>query len=152
MRSVTNGSLSKLWISVHTMLKDAATLSWLDLVKQVLPSKDSCWLASANRVVMSSSPGEGKTALQTIVLPRICSSSSCCSRGIAWGSPCSRAARAARQPTEAAAVSTAIAVGVIAAAVHQQQKLAEQLQKGGSPQQQLQQLHSSGQSTTYSTL
>ena len=33
----------------------------LGLVKQVLPSKDSCWLASANGVVTSSSPGEGRT-------------------------------------------------------------------------------------------
>ena len=53
------------------MLKDAAMLSWLGLVKQVLPSRDSCWLASANGVVVSSSPGEGRTAVQTIVLPMI---------------------------------------------------------------------------------
>ena len=41
----------------------------LGLVKQVLPSKDSCWLASANGVVASS--GKGRTVLQTIVLPLI---------------------------------------------------------------------------------
>ena len=29
----------------RNMLKDAATMSWLGLVKQVLPSRDSCWLA-----------------------------------------------------------------------------------------------------------
>ena len=46
-------------------------LSWQGLVKQVLPSRDSCWLASANSAVESSSPGEGRTALQTIVLPNI---------------------------------------------------------------------------------
>ena len=55
------------------MLKDAAMLFWLGLglVKQALPSRDSCWLASANGVVVSSSPGEGRTAVQTIVLPMI---------------------------------------------------------------------------------
>ena len=42
------------------MLKDAATLSWPGLVKKVLPSKDSCWLASANGVVSSSSLGKGR--------------------------------------------------------------------------------------------
>ena len=50
------------------MLKDAATLSWPALVKQVLPLRDSRWLASASGVVL-------RTVLQTIVLPRICSSS-----------------------------------------------------------------------------
>ena len=77
----------------------------LGLVKQVLPSKESCWLASTNGAVVSSSPGEDRTALQTIVLPMICSSSS----GAARGSPCSGAAivqpvaeGAARQPTAAA--------------------------------------------------
>ena len=44
------------------MLEDAATLSWLGLVKQALPSKDSCWWASANGAVVSSSPGEGRTS------------------------------------------------------------------------------------------
>ena len=53
-------SSSELWISVHTMLKDAATLSWPGLVNQVLPSKDSCWLASANGVVSKLSPGKGQ--------------------------------------------------------------------------------------------
>ena len=42
---VCHRSLSKLRISVRNMLKDAATMSWLGLVKQVLPSRDSCWLA-----------------------------------------------------------------------------------------------------------
>ena len=53
----------ELRISICTMLKDAATLSWLGLVNQVLPSKDSRWLASANGVVVSSSRGEGRKAL-----------------------------------------------------------------------------------------
>ena len=65
---------SELRISVCTMLKDAAMLSWLGLVKQVLPSRDSYLLASSNGAVMSSSPGEGRTVLQTIALPRSCSS------------------------------------------------------------------------------
>ena len=60
---------SELRMSVRTNLKDAATLSWPGLVKQVLPSRDNGWLASANGVVTSSSPGEGRTPLQTIVLP-----------------------------------------------------------------------------------
>ena len=60
---------SELRMSVRTNLKDAATLSWPGLVKQVLPSRDNGWLASANGVVTSSSPGEGRTALQTIVRP-----------------------------------------------------------------------------------
>ena len=47
---------TELWISIHTMLKDAATLSWL---------------ASVNGVVVSSSLGKGRTAIQTIVLPRV---------------------------------------------------------------------------------
>ena len=90
MRPVCCRSSSELLISVCTMLKDASTLSWQGLVKQVLPSKDSCWLASANGVVVSSSPGKDRTALQTIVLPRFCSisSSSCSSSGAARGSPC----------------------------------------------------------------
>ena len=91
IRPVCRRSLSELRISVCTMLKDAATLSWLDLVKQVLPSKDSCWLASANGAVASSSPCEGRTALPTIVLPRIYSS-----RGAARGSPCSGVSSADR--------------------------------------------------------
>ena len=95
MRPVCHRSSSELRISVCTMLKDAATLSWLGLVKQVLPSRDSCWLASANGVVVSSSPGEGRTALQTIVLPKSCSSSSsnsssCSSIGAACSSPWQR--------------------------------------------------------------
>ena len=53
------------------MLKNAATLSWVDLVKQVLPSRDSCWLASVNGAVVSLSPGEGRTVIETIVLPRV---------------------------------------------------------------------------------
>ena len=76
-----------------------AVLSWPGLVKQVLPSMDSCWLASADGAVASLSQGEGRTALQTIVLPRICSSSnssSSSSSGAARSSPCSGAARAAR--------------------------------------------------------
>ena len=68
---------SELRISVHTILYAQgfchAVLSWLGLVKQVLPSRDSCWLASANGAFKSWSPGEGRTTLQTIVLPRICS-------------------------------------------------------------------------------
>ena len=39
---------TELWISIHTMLKDAATLSWL---------------ASVNGVVVSSSLGKGRTAI-----------------------------------------------------------------------------------------
>ena len=60
MWPVSCRSSSELWISVRTMLKDAATLSWPGLVNQVLPSKDSCWLASANGVVSSSSLGKGR--------------------------------------------------------------------------------------------
>ena len=69
-------SSSQQWISVRTKLKDAATLSWMGLVKQGLPNRDSCWLASANVAVASSSPSEGKTVLQTTALPRISSISS----------------------------------------------------------------------------
>ena len=76
MRPVCLRSSSELQISVRTILKDAATLSWPGLVKQVLPSMDSCWLASVNGVVASSSQGEGRKMLHTIVLLRICSSSS----------------------------------------------------------------------------
>ena len=36
------GFASKLLSSIRTMLKDAATLSWPGLVKQVLPGRDSC--------------------------------------------------------------------------------------------------------------
>ena len=95
MQPVCFRSSSELRISVWTMFKDAARLSWVGLVNQVLPSRDSCWLAYANGVIMSSSlsPVEG-IVLQTIVLPKICSSSS--SSGAAWGSPCSGAASAAR--------------------------------------------------------
>ena len=50
MRPVCHRYSSELQISVCTMLKDAATLSWVGLVKQVLPSRDSCWLASAAAV------------------------------------------------------------------------------------------------------
>ena len=63
MRPVCRRSSSELRISVCIMLKDAATLSWQGLVKQVLPSKDSCWLSSENGVVMNLSPGEGRMAL-----------------------------------------------------------------------------------------
>ena len=55
----------QLRISVRAMLKDAAMLSWPDLVKQVLSRRYSCWLANANGAVTSSSPGEGRTVLQT---------------------------------------------------------------------------------------
>ena len=61
MWSVCHRSSSELRISVCTKLKDAATLSWLGLVKQVLASKDRCWLASANGVSERSSQGEGRT-------------------------------------------------------------------------------------------
>ena len=56
------------------MFKDAARLSWVGLVNQVLPSRDSCWLAYANGVIMSLSLSlvEG-IVQQTIVLPKICS-------------------------------------------------------------------------------
>ena len=73
-------------------------------------------MASAN--VASLSPREGRTVLQTIVLPWIFSSS--CS-GSARGNPCSEqlaqpaAKGAARQPTTAAAARAAAAV-VLAAA------------------------------------
>ena len=40
-------------------------LSWVGLVEQVLPSRDSCWLASANGAVMSSS----RMVIQTIYCP-----------------------------------------------------------------------------------
>ena len=62
-------------------------LSWLGLVKQVLPSRDSCWMVSANGAVVTSSPGEGRTTLQTIVLPRIRSSSQW--QLLQWSSQCS---------------------------------------------------------------
>ena len=71
MRPVCCRSLSELQISVRTKLKDAAILSLLGLVKEVLPSRDSCWVASAIGAGASLSPGEGRTALQAIVLPRI---------------------------------------------------------------------------------
>ena len=91
MLPVCHRSSSQLRISIRTMLKDAATLSWPGLVKQVQPSRDSCWLASANCAVASSSLGEGRTALQTIVRPGSCSSSSSCSSsGAARGSPWQR--------------------------------------------------------------
>ena len=90
MWPVCRRSSSELQISIGTMLKGAATLSWPGLVNHVLPSRDSCWLVSANGVVKCSSPVKGRMALQTIVLPKICSCS-----GAAWGSPCSGAASAA---------------------------------------------------------
>ena len=83
MRLVCRRSSSKLRISPHTKLKDAATLSWMGLVKEVLPS--------TNGAVASLSPAEGRTALQTIVLPRISGSSS------------SRTAAAAEQQSSRAA-------------------------------------------------
>ena len=46
-------------------------LSRPGLVKQVLPSRDSCWLARAIVAVASLSPIKGKMALQTIVLTMI---------------------------------------------------------------------------------
>ena len=134
MRPVCRRFSSELRINVRTMLKDAATLSWSGLVKQVLPSKDRCWLASANGVLASMSPGKGRTVLQTIVLPRFCSSSS--SSGGAANAARSRGA--AWQPTAAAAV-------VIAAAISSGAAI-------GSSMQQLQQLHSSGKRAKYSTV
>ena len=73
------------WTSVLSarLLPHCPDWAWL---KQALPSKDSCWLASANGGVTSSSPGEGRTALQTIVLPRISSSSSSSSGSSGSGS------------------------------------------------------------------
>ena len=53
---VCHRSLSELRISARTKLNDSTTLSWLGLVKQVLLSKDSCWLASAN----GPEPGRGQ--------------------------------------------------------------------------------------------
>ena len=57
------------------MLPHCSGWTWLN-TKQVLPRRESCWLASANGAVASSSPGKGRTALQTIVnvLPIIRSS------------------------------------------------------------------------------
>ena len=133
MQPVCRRSSSELQISVCTMLKDAAMLSWPGLVKQVLPSKDSCWLASANGVLASMSPGKGRTVLQTIVLPRFCSSSS--SSGGAANAARSRGA--AWQPTAAAAV-------VIANSSSNKQR--------SSYREQLQQLHSSGKRAKYSTV
>ena len=77
MRPVCRGSSSELWTNVRTMLQDAARLSWLGLE----PGNRSClagqcWLASANGVGAGSSPGEGRQAVQTIVLHTTCSSSS----------------------------------------------------------------------------
>ena len=127
MRPVCHRSVSKLRISVPTMLKDAATLSWLALVKQVQPSRDSFWLASANGGVVSLSPGEGRTALQTIVLPRSSSSMQQLQQQKMqqhWSSKCSLQQKgAAWQHTAAAA---------IAAEQQQQQRAAEQLKKGAA--------------------
>ena len=110
-------SSSGLWISIHTLLKHAATQFWPGLVKQVLPSRDSCWLASANGVVASLSLGEGRMALQTIVLPRSCSSSGAArgslrqrsslrQKGAAWR-PCAATAAAI---AAAAVISSSVAV------------------------------------------
>ena len=71
MQPVCCRSLSELQISIRTKVKDAAFLPLLGLVKEVLPNRDSCWVASAIGAGASLSPGEGRTALQAIVLPRI---------------------------------------------------------------------------------
>ena len=54
------------------MLKDAAMLFWLGLglVKQALPSRDSCWLASANGAGAGSSPGEGRGCYRLLSCPK----------------------------------------------------------------------------------
>ena len=63
MQPVCCRSLSELRIIVCTKLKDAATLSWPGLFEQVLPSRDSCWFAGANRCGRKFKPGQGRTAL-----------------------------------------------------------------------------------------
>ena len=84
------------------MLKDAAMLFWLGLglVKQALPSRDSCWLASANGAGAGSSPGEGRGCYRLLSCPKTCSSSSSKSgssrcRGTVVAAPSSRAAELA---------------------------------------------------------
>ena len=147
MWPVCSRSSSQLRICICTMLKDAAMLSWLGLVKQVFPRKDSCWLASAIVAVGSSSPGEGRTVLKTIVLPRICSSSSS-SAGAARGSPQLAAEGAARQPTAAAAATSGSNSSRGKSSIRAAAR-SSGAAIGGSPQQQLQQLHSSGQRAKY---
>ena len=76
------------------MLKDAAMLSWLGLVKQALPSRDRCWLASANGAGAGSSPGEGRQCYRLLSCPKTCSSSKSGSsryRGTVVVAPSSRA-------------------------------------------------------------
>ena len=55
------------------MLKDVAMLSWVGLVKQVLPSRDSCWLAIVPMVqgIEYEPARKERMAIQTIVLPRV---------------------------------------------------------------------------------
>ena len=80
------------------MLKDAAMLFWLGLglVKQALPSRDSCWLASANGAGAGSSPGEGRGCYRLLSCPNLQlrsskgGSSRC--RGMVVAAPSSRAA------------------------------------------------------------
>ena len=62
MRPVCHRSSSELQINVCTMLKDAATLSWPGLVNQVLPSRDSCWLASAKWCGRKFEPCQGQNS------------------------------------------------------------------------------------------
>ena len=101
-------------------------------------------MASANGAVANSSPGAGRTALQTIVLPWICSSSSS-SSGAARGSQRSPQKKGApRQPTAAArAAAPALAAeeraparaaaAVLAAAAEQQQQQQQQQQRIKGP-------------------
>ena len=79
-----------------------AVLSWPGLVRQVLPSRQAGivvgWLVPMAR--SRSSPGEGRMVLQTIVLPRICSSSRAASaarnrRSSSLAAHCSNSSRAA---------------------------------------------------------
>ena len=71
--------------------------------------------------MVQSSPGEGRMALQTIVVPRICRSSS--SSGAFRGSPCSGAANTL-QPTAATAAAAIIRRGAATkkGSLQQQQK------------------------------
>ena len=69
MKPVCQRSSSELWISVCTMLKDASTLSWPSLGKQVLSSRDSCWLSSANGVVASLSPARAQQRYRLLSCP-----------------------------------------------------------------------------------
>ena len=105
MWPICRRSSSELWISIRTMLKDAATLScpgraWLD--RSCLAGRQAGtvvgWLVPMAR--SRSSPGEGRMVLQTIVLPRICSSSRAASaarnrRSSSLAAHCSNSSRAA---------------------------------------------------------